>query len=199
MAEPIKFYFDFNSTFSYIAIQRIDELAAKNGRNVDWRAISLGHLFQAQNITPPPSLPAKFKYLSIDFPRSCAMAGLPCKMPASFPPDVRLARYVFWHLKAKDEGLSHRFSKLVSAAIFGRGEDMATAAHLAQACGSLGLTEAAIEAAGSDSAAKKAVVNALDGAVADGMIGAPFFVVDGEAFWGADRLDQLDWRLSGKR
>jgi 2-hydroxychromene-2-carboxylate isomerase len=199
VTSPIRFYFDFNSSFSYIAIHRIDELAAKYGRGVDWRAISLGHLFQAQNIVPPPRHPAKFKYLSVDFPRSCAMAGLPCAMPKTFPPDVRLARYVFWRLTARDEALAQRFAKLVSSAIFGRGEEVATAAQIAAACRPLGLAEAEIEAAGQDQAAKKSVVTALDAAVADGMIGAPFMVLDGEGFWGADRLDQLEWRLSAKR
>ncbi|MDX2145824.1 MAG: 2-hydroxychromene-2-carboxylate isomerase [Rhodospirillaceae bacterium] len=199
MATSIRFYFDFNSSFSYIAIHRIDELAAKYGRSVDWRAISLGHLFQAQNIVPPPSHPAKFKYLSVDFARSCAMAGLPCVMPKTFPPDVRLARYMFWRLKAQDEALAHRFAKLVSMAIFGRGEDMATAGQIAAASAELNLGPSEIEAAAGDSTAKKAVVSALDAAVADGMIGAPFMVLEGEGFWGADRLDQLEWRLAALR
>jgi 2-hydroxychromene-2-carboxylate isomerase len=36
-----------------------------------------------------------------------------------------------------------------------------------------------------------------EAAAAKGVFGSPFFLLDGEAFWGADRLDQLDWRLQG--
>ncbi|MBL8643326.1 MAG: DsbA family protein [Rhodospirillaceae bacterium] len=197
MAAPITFYFDFNSTFSYIAIHKIDELAAKYGRAVDWRAISLGHLFQAQNIVPPPTIPAKFKYLAHDFDRSCRFAGLPSALPKNFPPDVKFSRLMFWHLKAQDEALARRFAKAVSSAIFGRGEEVVTPEQVALACRDIpGITAEAVAAAGADGTAKRAVITALNDAVADGMVGAPYFVLDGETFWGADRMDQLEWRLA---
>ena len=86
MAEPIRFFFDFNSSFSYIAAQRIDDIAFQYGRTVDWIAVSLGRVFQAQGITPPPLIPAKFKYLALDFARSCEIAGLPSHLPPRMPP-----------------------------------------------------------------------------------------------------------------
>ena len=46
MAEPIEFYFDFSSPYSYIAAEVIDGLAAKYGRKVKWRPILLGVVFQ---------------------------------------------------------------------------------------------------------------------------------------------------------
>ncbi|MBY0508840.1 MAG: DsbA family protein [Rhodospirillaceae bacterium] len=198
MAAPIRFFFDFNSTFSYIAVQKIDDLAARYGRGVDWSAVSLGHLFQAQGITPPPSIPAKFKYLALDFPRSCAHAGLPCQLPDPFPPDVKLARYAFWRFKARDEALSHTFARAVMSAVFGKGLSVATAPEIVAACAHIPeVTEAEIDAAAKDTAAKRAVVSAVDTAVAAGMIGAPYMIVDGEPFWGADRLDYVERKLAG--
>jgi 2-hydroxychromene-2-carboxylate isomerase len=195
MSAPIRFYFDFTSTFSYIAAHKIDDVAAKHGRAVDWRAISLGHLFHAQSIVPPPTIPTKLKYLSQDFQRSCEFAGLPCAMPKVFPPDVKLARLTFWALKAKDDASARVFARNVSMAIFGRGQEAATAQQLEQISG---VPVADIEAAAADSTAKRAVITALDDAVKDGMVGAPFFVLDGEMFWGADRLDHLERRLQRK-
>jgi len=62
------------------------------------------------------------------------------------------------------------------------------AAKIAAACvGVSGATEARISAASENKAAKQAVMNAVDSAEADGMIGAPFVVFEGEPFWGADR------------
>ncbi|MBL8628752.1 MAG: 2-hydroxychromene-2-carboxylate isomerase [Rhodospirillaceae bacterium] len=197
MATPITFYFDFNSTFSYIAIHKIDDLAAKYGRTVDWRVISLGHLFQAQKIVPPPTIPSKLKYLALDFTRSCEFAGLPSALPSSFPPDVKFARLMFWALKAQDDALARRFAKTISMAIFGRGEDVVNPEQIANVCRALpGITVDAVQAAAADGAAKRAIITALDAAVADGMVGAPYFVMDGEPFWGADRLDQLERRLA---
>jgi 2-hydroxychromene-2-carboxylate isomerase len=192
---PIRFYFDFTSTFSYIAIQQIDALAARHGRAVDWRAVSLGHLFQAQGIPAPPTIPAKFAYLATDFARSCAFAGLPCKLPPAFPPDVKLARLAFWSIKARDETRAHAFARAVSSAVFGRGAVVATAAEIAAAAPGFELAE--IAAAAADLAAKAAVVAALEDARKDGVVGAPFMILDGEPFWGADRLTQLAARLSG--
>jgi 2-hydroxychromene-2-carboxylate isomerase len=192
---PIRFYIDFNSTFSYIAIHQIDDLAARHGRAVDWRVLSLGHLFAAQGIAPPPTVPAKFAYLKLDFPRSCQMAGLPCKLPDPFPPDVKIARQLFWYLKVRDDARARTFAKALSTAVFGHGLPVGRAEEIAAAVPDVTLAE--INAAAADPAAKAAVMQALDDAKADGMIGAPFMVLDGEPFWGADRLPHLAARLAG--
>jgi 2-hydroxychromene-2-carboxylate isomerase len=200
MTQPVRFYFDFNSTFSYIAIQRIDELAARYGREVDWRVISLGHLFVAQNIVPPPTIPAKLAYLAKDFARSCEFVELPGKVPQVFPPDVKLARLTFWHLKAQSEPLARAFAKAVSMAAFGYGRDVATIDELMAACSGVnGVTREHVVAASEDAQAKRRLVESLKDAVADGMVGAPFFVLDDEPFWGADRMDHLERRLKEKR
>lgn len=200
MSSPIIFYFDFVSTFSYIAVHKIDSLAARYGREVDWNAISLGHLFKAQNIVPPPSIPPKLKYNTIDLVRSCAIAGLPWQLPKVFPFDVKLARYAFWTLKKKDPALAKDFTRAVMTRAFGEGGSIATAAEIADACKDLpGLTEAVIAEAAAEGDAKRALVSALERAIADDMIGAPFMVLDGEPFWGADRLDQLERRLAEQR
>jgi len=199
MAAPLRFFFDFTSTFSYIAVQKIDALAERYGRSVEWSAVSLGHLFTAQGVTPPPLIPAKFAYLKLDFARSCDFAGLPHGFPDPFPPDVRLARYAFWRIKTRDEALSHAFARAVMSRLFGYGRSVATAPEIAEACAGLaGITEADIAAAENDTSAKRAVVSALKTAQTEGMNGAPFTIVDGEPFWGADRLDQIERTLAAQ-
>jgi 2-hydroxychromene-2-carboxylate isomerase len=200
MSAPIRFYFDFTSTYSYIAVHQIDDLAARYGRGVEWNAVSLGHIFNAIGQTPPPFIPDRLKYNLVDFPRSCAFAGLPCRMPDVFPFDAKHARYVFWTLNAKDTALARAFTRAVMTRSFGLGGKIETAAEIAEACINLpGLDEAAIAEAAANPAAKRAVVAAMDSARADGMIGAPFMVLDGEPFWGADRFDQIKRRLAEKR
>jgi len=186
---PIRFYFDFVSTYSYIAILRIDELAARHGRTVDWHAVSIGHLFQAQGVQAPPEIPAKFKYYSVDFPRSCRLAGLPCTFPKVFPPDVKIARLLFWRLNLRDPAASHDYARAISSAIYGRGETVTTVEEIARVT-NIAVDE--INAAANDMSAKRALVTALDAAKADGAFGVPFMVADKEPFWGADRLDALE-------
>jgi 2-hydroxychromene-2-carboxylate isomerase len=197
MPTPIRFYFDLVSTYSYLAVHKIDDLAARYGRTVDWQVISLGHIFQELKVTPPPFIPARLAYNTTDLLRSAAFAGIPFKLPEVFPFDVKLARYAFWTLKAKDDALARAFARAVMTRAFGEGGKVTTAAEIADACKSLGLSESDIEAAAANPAAKRAVVEAMDSARAVGMIGAPFMVLDGEPFWGADRLDHLEKRLSG--
>jgi len=197
MTSPIRFYFDFASTFSYIASLKIDELASTYGRAVDWRLVSISHLFEAQKIVPPPANPAKFKYLRTDFKRSCRLAHLPCCIPAQFPPTVKLARRVFWRIKRRDESLAHDFARAIIKAIFGKGGMVESPGQIAVACAGLeDITKEDIDAAEQDDDAKNALVAALDDAISDGMIGAPYMVLDEEPFWGADRLSQLERRLA---
>lgn len=199
MNAPITFFFDFTSTFSHIAVQKIDDLAKRYGRSVDWIAVSLGHLFQAQGITPPPMIPAKFNYLRIDFARSCDFAGLPHKLPDPFPPDVKIARYAFYRIKARDEALARDFASAAMLQLFGHGRSIATTPEILAACANLpAVTEAEIAAAATDMGAKRAVIGAVEAAKAAGMSGAPYMLLDGEPFWGADRLDHLERRLAQK-
>lgn len=196
MSTPIKFYFDLISTYSYIAIHKIDDLAARHGRTVDWIAVSLGHIFQSLEVKAPVFIPARAKYNAIDLARSCEFAGLPFVLPPSFPFDVKVSRYAFWSLKAKDPKLARDFAVAVMTHAFGKGKGIATAAEIAEATAHLGLGVSEIEEAAANPAAKRAVILAMESARTDGMIGAPFMVLDGEPFWGADRLDQLERRLA---
>ena len=59
---------------------------------------------------------------------------------------------------------------------------------------SLGLDADALIARGKSEAAKEALRRQVDRARDLGLFGAPTFFVDGEMFWGNDRLeDALDW------
>ena len=196
MAAPIRFYIDFVSTYSYLAVHRIDALAARYGRAVDWNVVSLGHIFQELKITAPPFIPARRAYNTVDLLRSAEFAGIAFKLPEEFPFDAKLARYAFWSLKAKDTALARNFALAMMKRAFGEGGKIGTVIEIADACASLGLGVSDIEAAAADPAAKRAVVEAMHMARADGMVGAPFMVLDGEPFWGADRLDHLERRLS---
>jgi 2-hydroxychromene-2-carboxylate isomerase len=84
MANPIDFYFDFSSPYGYFASARIEELAAKHGRNVNWRPILLGAVFKITGQQPLPSIPLKGSYANHDLARSARLFGLPYKFPTKF-------------------------------------------------------------------------------------------------------------------
>lgn len=202
MADPIRFYFDFVSSYSYVAMNRIDKVAARWGREVDWRCVPLRDIMQHHGAVSPRDQPAKFAHNMKDLPRLCDMYGLP--VSAQFPPVTKqppfaatLHRLVFWRLKRKDPELAKRFALAVDHRYFGTGKEVRTASQLAAACkvGGVPLAIDDIRAAEDDPRAKKDMRKAFDAAIADGMFGAPFMVCDGETYWGADRLDHLEYRL----
>ena len=77
--DPIDFYFDFSSPYSYIASEWVAALAARHGRTVNWKAILLGVTFQAAELKSPVSYPIKRDYAMRDFERSARFEGVRLK------------------------------------------------------------------------------------------------------------------------
>ena len=198
MASPIVFYFDFVSAYSYVAMNNIDRIAKRYGREVEWNCVSLPEILEHHKSISPREQPAKFAHNMKDFPRLCEMNGLPVSFPPEVPPyGASLHRLVFWRLNRKDPELAKTFARAVDHRYFGTGKEVRTASQLHAACkaGGVTLSMKEIQAAANDKNAQKALDKAFDRAVSDGMFGAPFMVLDGETFWGADRLDHLEYRL----
>jgi len=83
----MEFWFDFASTYSYLASQRIEAVAASRGVAVDWRPFLLGPLFQRQgwNDSPYNLNPARGRYMWRDLERQCARDDVPYRKPTVFP------------------------------------------------------------------------------------------------------------------
>ncbi|MBN43255.1 MAG: hypothetical protein CL573_07200 [Alphaproteobacteria bacterium] len=198
MPAPIKFYFDFVSAYSYVAMNRIDELGARWGRKVEWHCVPLPEILAYHEATSPRDQPAKFAHNSNDFPRLCEMNELPVSFPPEVPPyGANLHRLVFWRFNRKTPELAKQFARAVDHQYFGTGKEVRTAQQLARACKvrDVDISLKQIQAASDDMRAVKDLRSAYKRALRDGMFGAPFTVLDGETFWGADRLDHLEYRL----
>jgi len=189
---PIDFYFDFSSPYSYIASEWIEALAARHGRLVSWRAILLGATFQAAELKSPVSYPLKREYSMLDFERSARFAGVPLKMPEKFPIPTQNAARIFWWLNAEDETRAVAWARHCLRALFARGVDLSDAAALKALSVEFGIDAAQAEAVWNDPQWKARLKAANDAAIALGVFGAPFFVIDGEPFWGNDRRAQIE-------
>ena len=102
MSEPIDFWFDFSSPYSYIASELIDDLAVKHGRRVKWRPIMLGAAFKATGSSLLINVPLKGEYSKRDFDRSARFHGLPYKFPPRFPLATQLAARGYYWLHGQD-------------------------------------------------------------------------------------------------
>ena len=199
MKPPIDFYFDFSSPYSYIASEWVDAVAARHDRAVNWHAILLGVTFQAAELKSPVAYPLKREYSIRDFARSARFAGLPYVMPAKFPIPTQNAARVFWWLDGTvgpERAVAWAHAGL--RAVFTRGADLSDTAVLRQEMTAAGVDAAAAEAAYTDPQWKEHLKRQNDAAIAAGVFGAPFFVVDGEPFWGNDRRQQIEAWLAGR-
>jgi 2-hydroxychromene-2-carboxylate isomerase len=197
MAEPIEFFFDFSSPYGYIAGRLIDELGAKHGRTVAWKPILLGAIFKLTGSGPLTTIPLKGAYALHDFARTARLLGVPFKMPDAFPFSSVAAVRAFYWLDQTDPKAAHDLARgLYDIAFSGR--DISAPATVAAKAAELGLDPDAVLAA-IDSAPVKELARAEnDKAVARGIFGSPFIVVDGEPFWGVDRLPQVErWLETG--
>ena len=199
MAAAIDFYFDFSSPYGYLAAQKIDALAAKYGRSVDWRPVLLGAIFKETGMAPLTMVPLKGDYSKVDFARSARFHGIAdFKMPSKFPIATQApARIVLW-LKARDPALAVRVAKALFRAYFVDDIDVSNPEAAVAVAAKEGVDADAARAAVDDPAIKDALKREVGEAIARGVFGSPFVVVDGEAFWGLDRFDQIErWLATG--
>jgi 2-hydroxychromene-2-carboxylate isomerase len=195
---PIDFYFDFSSPYSYIASEWIGALAARHARTVRWRAILLGATFQAAELKSPVSYPIKRDYSMRDFERSARFEGVPLTMPQPFPIATQNAARIFWWLHGQDESRAIAWAHHVFRAYFTRGVNLNDPPMLRGLAQEFGLPGEEAEAVWNDPACKLQLKQENERAIAAGVFGAPFFVIDGEPFWGNDRRAQMErWLEKG--
>ena len=197
-ARPIDFYFDFSSPYAYIASEWIEALAARHGRTVSWHAMLLGATFPATELKANVSYPLKREYVMVDFERSARFTGVPLTLPQTFPISTQNAARVFWWLNDSDEARARQWARHCLRAYFTRGVDLSDNQALAGLGSEFGLEDGQTEAVASNSAWKARLKEVNDAAIAADVFGVPFFVVDGEPFWGNDRRAQIErWLEKG--
>lgn len=196
---PIQFWFDFSSPYSHIASHWVDGLAAQHGRAVQRHAILLGATFQASELKSPVSYPMKREYSLRDFMRSARFHGVPYQEPPVFPIPTQNAARVFWWLHdTRGAEPAAAWAKAGLQAYFTRGVPLSEPAALKALAAEQGLDAAEAEAVWNDATWKARLKRANDEAIAAGVFGAPFFMIDGEPFWGNDRRPQMQrWLAQG--
>lgn len=196
---PIDFWFDFSSPYSYLLSERIDALAARFGRKVRWHPILLGVVFKTTGSAPLTlQVPAKANYWLIDFERSARFMGIPYRHPSQFPLATQNAARAYYWLHGQDCALARAFAHAVFRALFADNRDISPPEAVLDIAASLGVDRVALEAALQDPAIKERLKNEVDNAIKIGVFGAPYVLIDGQPFFGADRLPQIEkWLETG--
>lgn len=198
MPQPIEFWFDFSSPYAYLAAQRIDKIAENHRRSAAWKPFLLGAVFKATGGQPLVNLPVKGPYARHDMERSAREFETPFVFPDKFPFFSVAPARAFYFLDASDAGKAKAYAKAVYRRIFAEGHAVDSAEAAAEVGAGMGLDRDAILAGINDAGVKEKLRSETDRALQLGVFGAPFFFVDGEPFWGNDRLEQIDrWLDTG--
>jgi len=198
MASPIEFYFDFASPYSYLASETIEAVAARHQREVDYKPILLGVAFKISGMRPLAEVPLKGEYSKRDFERCARFAGVPFVLPDPFPiATVGAARAYLWLSQAQPDR-ARAFLHAAFRAYFAQGRNISDSAVLAEVLRQVGSDPDEALAAIQQPEIKERLRALVDASLARGVFGAPFIIVDGEPFWGHDRLPQIErWLATG--
>jgi 2-hydroxychromene-2-carboxylate isomerase len=196
MTKPaIDFWYDFASTYSYVAAMRISPLAKEAGVSVRWRPFLLGPIFQAQGLNNSPFniYLTKGQYMWRDMERLCADIGAEFRKPEPFPQASLLAARVA--LVGAEQGWCETFSRAVYRAEFVEGHDIGKPETIIGVLRDLELAPDDVLKAAQSDPIKTRLREQTEAAAALNIFGAPTFSTsDGEIFWGNDRLEQaLRW------
>ena len=190
------FYFDFGSPYGYLASTQIEAIGARYGEPVNWRPIMLGAAMARTGGRPLKDVPMRGAYAARDLPRFADLIGVPFRFPPKLPVVALAAARAFYWRQDQDAGAAVDLAKALFHAHFGEGRDIEKPEQVAAEAAHLGIDRDAI-LAGVTSPEVKARLRAETEASLDrGVFGSPFIIVDGEPFWGADRLQQVEMWLA---
>lgn len=193
----IDYFLAPQSPWTYLGHERFVAIARSAGARVRVRPMDLGQVFPVSGGLPlPKRAPQRQAYRLVELARFAKWLNLPITLqPRHFPvagdPSARLIVAVN---QADGDDAALRLSGAVLKAVWTEERDIASADCLAQLLAECGLDTSRLELAQSPEV-QAACQAHTDAAIAGGIFGSPSYVLDGELFWGQDRLDFLQRAL----
>ena len=189
-----EFWFDFASTYSYLSVYRIEELAQNHNIKIKWKPFLLGPIFNTQgwDTSPFNIYKAKGEYMWRDITRLSEKYGIPFVRPSQFPRNGLLAARV--SVAFEDESWVPEFIKSVFISNFAEDKDISDEEVISSILNALGLDATQVIAQAKTQENKDKLREQTQLGADKSIFGAPTFVIGGEIFWGNDRLqDAIEW------
>ncbi|MEL0619582.1 2-hydroxychromene-2-carboxylate isomerase [Psychrobacter proteolyticus] len=190
MSKQIEFFFDVGSPASYLAWTQLASIAQRHNAEIIWRPMLLGAVFQAVGNTSPAAVPAKGAYMLKDLKRFAAIYDVPFCFNPFFPVNtMQLMRGVTACLGTP------KFESYLSAifnALWAEKLNMESPEVVAEVLSKVGIEATDFMARISEPEVKARLKSSTEEAVARGVFGAPSFFVNGEMFFGQDRLSFVE-------
>lgn len=188
MAKIVEFYFDFGSSYSYIAYKALPAIAAARSAQIVWRPMLLGGVFKATGNRSPAEIPAKIKWVDQDLQRWAAHYGTVFRRNPHFPINTLVLMRGAVGMQSRGTDFP-KYVETMFHAMWAEPRNLGDAAELATVLRQAGFDTDDFQALVNDPAVKEQLKQNTEEAVARGVFGAPTFFVGAEMFWGQDRLD----------
>lgn len=187
--KTFEFWFDFGSPAAYLAFTQIPRIEAETGAKAIYCPMLLGGVFQATGNHSPATIPAKGKYIFDDFKRFAKRYDVPFNNNPHFPINTLLLMRGAAGLQQQQPEQFSAYCKAVFQAIWVDALNMNDPDIVGAALHKAAFDPQQLMALANDPATKDALKTTTTEAVSRGAFGAPTFFVDGQMFWGQDRLD----------
>ena len=195
---PVDFYFEFSSPYGYIASHLVEDMGKRIRRPIRWRPFLLGPIFKATGQAPLVEIPLKGEYSRRDFERSARFHGVTLRIPQRFPIGTVAGVRAFYWIEDREPVQAQAFAKALYNEYFVAGRDIGAPETVVEIAAAVGIDQSALQAALGDAAVKERAKSEVDATMAKGVFGSPYFIVDGEPFWGCDRIPMLEeWVTRG--
>ncbi|MSO74253.1 MAG: 2-hydroxychromene-2-carboxylate isomerase [Alphaproteobacteria bacterium] len=197
MAAHIDYYFSLNSPWTYLGSARFTEMVRLHHATVTVMPVDIGQIFvQSGGLPFAKRAPQRQAYRLVELQRWRDHLGLPLNIrPKFFPANDNLAaRLVIAAREAGYDAMS--LAHAILRAVWAEERDIADTDTLSHIVRVRGLEAAPLFASAHSDAIKAALQAGTDKAIAAQVFGAPSYVLDGEIFWGQDRLEFLDRALN---
>jgi len=194
MSKVLEFYFDIVSPTAYLAHKRLQQLADQYALEIKYVPMLLGGVFKATGNTTPVAIPAKGKYmLESDLPRFTKRYGVPLNLNPFFP--INSLNLMRGAIAAQRLDCFDTYIDVAYNAMWIDGKNMGDPEVVAATLTEAGLDAGALMELSQDPEVKAELVSNTEAAVERGAFGAPTLYMDGEMFFGQDRLDFIEEAL----
>lgn len=191
----IDFYWDLGSTNTYFGLKLIQPLAIRFGAEIRWHPFNLGHVFKTNDYILMEEPREKLRNRYDDLMRWAQKYNLPFKRPANFP--IKTARALRGAIAMRHWDMEVPFIEAIFREYWEKDNGkIGEYPELRAIAASLGVEPDEFEQRSESKQVRDALVESTDTARERGVFGAPTFIIEGELYWGKDRMDFIQDQLA---
>jgi 2-hydroxychromene-2-carboxylate isomerase len=191
MTKTFDYYFDFGSLATYLAHTQLGKIKAETGASPIYLPMLLGAVFKATGNVSPASVPAKGKYIFVDFKRFADSYGVPLNNNPYFPIITTTLMRMLTGLQMRADARMHEFMDVIFKAIWVDALNLNDPEVVERVLRDAHFNPVDLLHLANEQGTKDKLKDVTTQAVERGVFGAPTFFVGTQMYWGQDRIEQL--------